>query len=382
VITLNRHHTTEEATMNKTFTPRCLALAGLALLGPVQAQDRALQQQIEAATEQAREAWRLSSRAELERQFAVGEAFEATFGVAGEMGPQRVVKGAPYCADAVHETVQWLADGSGGAPNRIVRQQSTRLCRDGEGRTRQEVERGKRKLVYLHDPVARESWVLDPEHKTARRIGGSRGAERMALDSSAWREYAERMREWSRQFAEQHRRAQGSGTTPPTPPAPPVPPTPPVPPAPMAAPVVITRTDEGPRTETREVRVLRVPGGATSDWVMPAPVLSRALSLAPRGAGTVTPLPPKEIEGVRANGERTSWVIEAGKVGNEKPITITREVWTAPELMLTVSSRDFDPRSGEVNYRLINVKRGEPDAALMKVPADFGQPGAKAPKAG
>lgn len=367
--------------MNKISTPRLLALAALALLGCAQAQDRSPEQQIETLAEQAREAWRAASSAELERHFAVGEAFEATLGVAGELGPQRVVKGAPYCADAVHETVQWLADGSGGAPNRIVRQQRTRLCRDGEGRTRQEVERGTRKLVYLHDPVARESWVLEPEQKTARRIGGSRG-ERQALDSSAWREYAERMREWSRQFAEQHRRAPGSSATPPAPPAPPAAPLPPLPPAPIAAPVVITRTDEGPRTETREVRVLRVPGGATADWVMPAPVLSRALSLAPRGAGTVTPLAAQEIEGVRAHGERTSWVIEAGKVGNEKPITITREVWTAPELMLTVSSRDFDPRSGEVNYRLTNLKRGEPDAALMKVPADFVPPGKQAPRAG
>jgi hypothetical protein len=152
--------------------------------------------------------------------------------------------------------------------------------------------------------------------------------------------------------------------------------------APQAAPVVITRIEESPRTETREVRVLSVPGPATRDWVMPAPVQLRALNLAPRGAGTVTPLPPRELEGVRANGERTSWVIEAGKVGNEKPITITREVWTAPELMLTLSSRDFDPRSGEVNYRLTNVKRGEPDAALMKVPADYGKPAVKPPKAG
>jgi hypothetical protein len=149
--------------MNTDFTRHALALAGLALLVPAHAQqDRAPEPALEAATQEAREAWRAASRAELERQFAVGEAFEATLGVAGEMAPQRVVKGAPYCADAVHETVQWLADGSGGAPNRIVRQQNTRLCRDGEGRTRQEVERGNRRLVYLHDPVARESWVLTP----------------------------------------------------------------------------------------------------------------------------------------------------------------------------------------------------------------------------
>ena len=67
--------------------------------------------------------------------------------------------------------------------------------------------------------------------------------------------------------------------------------------------------------------------------------------------------------------------VPAGKVGNEKPIVIVREVWTAPELMLTLRSRDFDPRSNEVNYRLQNLGRGEPDAALMRVPADFSKTG-------
>ena len=84
---------------------------------------------------------------------------------------------------------------------------------------------------------------------------------------------------------------------------------------------------------------------------------------------------------LRAHGERTTWVIEAGRMGNEKPIQITREVWTAPDLVLTVSSRDFDPRSGEVTYRLKGVRRGEPDASLMRVPADYGQGRAPGPKA-
>jgi len=356
-----------------------LALAATAATAQDRTIDRALEQQAEAAAE-ARAAWAEASRAQLERQVAIGEAMEATLGVAGEMGPQRVVKGAPYCAEAVHETVQWLADGSGGAPNRIVRQQSSQLCRDGEGRTRQEVERGGRKLVYLRDPVARESWVLDTERKTARRLGGGPSPELLGVDSAAWREYAQRMRDWARQMADSARANANAGAhaTPATPPSPPTPPTPPAAAAPLPAPVVITRSDDGStRTETREVRVMRVPGGATGDWVMPAPVQLRALQMAPRGAGTVSPLPAREQEGLRVNGERTSWVIEAGKVGNEKPITITREVWTSPELMLTVASRDFDPRSGEVNYRLKNVKRGEPDAALMQVPADFNKPAAR-----
>jgi hypothetical protein len=114
---------------------------------------------------------------------------------------------------------------------------------------------------------------------------------------------------------------------------------------------------------------------------VPAAVQWRAQTLAPRGAGAVTPLPGRDIDGLRANGVRTNWVIEAGKVGNEKPIQMTREVWTSPDLMVTLSSRDFDPRSGEVNYRLKNLKRGEPEAALMRVPADFTKPTRPAPRA-
>lgn len=325
----------------------------------------------------------------------VAQLGDETMGwVSQEFRQERIVKGAPYCADAVHETVQPLADG-----NRIVQRQTTRLCRDGEGRTRQEVTaRDGRRTVYLRDPVARENWVLDPERKTARRgtriaFGpGPEGAHEFSFDTSAWREYGERMREWARLAAERAREAvrSGSGRGNATPPVPPVQPapmaTPPAPPAPPA-PVVISRSQstgpdgDGKRREV-EVQVMRIqgepglppmPGMARFDVEPPPPAVGRhAHMLAPRGPGVVTALPLREIDGVRVNGERTTWTIEAGKVGNEKPIQITREVWTSPELMLTVQSRDFDPRSGEVNYRLQNLRRGEPDAALFKVPADYG----------
>jgi len=296
---------------------------------------------------------------------------------AGELGQERVVKGAPYCADAVHETVQWLPDAAGGAPNRIVHQQSTRLCRDGEGRTRQEVDRQGRKLVYLRDPVARDSWLLDPAAKTARRLGSTVHAGVLSFDSAAWREYTERLREWGRDFGQRWAATAPTAPTAPTPPTPPMPPTPPTP-------AVVAKGE-------REMHVIRIDPGSVP--VPPAPLAElapfahavppavswRASGFAPRGAGVLSPLGSKDIEGVRANGERTTWTIEAGKVGNEKPIVIVREVWTAPDLMLTLSSRDFDPRSAETNYRLQNLKRGEPDAVLMRVPADYTQrPSAKA----
>lgn len=279
----------------------------------------------------------------------------------GELMPERVVKGAPYCADAVHETVQWLPDANGGAPNRIVRQQTTRLCRDGEGRTRQESERNNRKWVYLSDPVAGETWQLDPAAKTARSLRGSLRMGDSWFDSAAWRDYGERMREWSKGFTQ--RLQIGKTATPPVPPVPPVPPAPP-------APALLAGGE-------REIHIVRLDGNDLP--ILPTPpmppeppaVALRALELAPRGAGVLSPLGSKDIDGVRANGERTTWTIEAGKVGNEKPIVIVREVWTAPDLMLTLRSRDFDPRSSEVNYRLQNLKRGEPDAALMRVPGDY-----------
>jgi len=366
------------------LAPFMLAIAAGGALAETDRQPSAIEHLAQAVAETAR---------------AVAFADDETMAfAAGELGQERVAKNAPYCADAVHETVQWLPDADGGPPNRIVNRQTTRLCRDGEGRTRQEVERGNRKLVYLRDPVSRESWVLDPQRKTARRLASPTIAWRgeIGFDQSLWRDYAEQMRQWAREVARSMRDSHRL-PAPPQPPAVPVPPAPatpaapavaPTPPSPPPAPVVIHRGDG-----EREVRVLRLPGDATP-WPalpglgalpMPPGVSWRAQALAPRGPGVVTPLPAKEIEGVRANGERTTWTIEAGKLGNERPIQIVREVWTSPELLLTLATRNFDPRTGEVNYRLVNLKRGEPDAALMRVPPDYassrGTPAPRAPSA-
>ncbi|XHS79362.1 hypothetical protein ACFJGW_05150 [Burkholderiaceae bacterium UC74_6] len=299
--------------------------------------------------------------------------------VGQEMGRGRVVKGAPYCADAVHETVQPLADG-----NRIVRAQVDKLCRDGEGRTRQEVERGGKKIVYLRDPVSKESWVLDTEAKTARKAGGMAW---VTQDDGQWKVFGAQMREMATKMREQFR-GEGAPPAPAVPPAPPAAPKAPLPPEP----VVLTENIKGcegkdapkdpkdGKTKVKcevRVQVVRMEPGKVAPLAplpalqAPPAVLARNVVFAPRGDGSTTSLPPKEIEGVKVNGERTSWTIEAGKIGNEKPIVITSDVWTSPELMVTVSSRDFDPRSGETNYRLQNIKRSEPDAALMKLPADY-----------
>jgi hypothetical protein len=188
-----------------------------------------------------------------------------------ELGNERVVKGAPYCADAVHESIQTLADG-----NRIVRQQQTRLCRDGEGRTRQEVERNGRKRVWLRDPVSKQAWLLDPARKTARRLGGHGGhamwfnaADLDPAQADAWRAYADRAREQAREAVEkarEHMRSMREATPrPPGSAAPAASPTVAVVATPAAAPVVITRSvpAEGKADGQRnvDIQVLRLRPG-------------------------------------------------------------------------------------------------------------------------
>lgn len=339
------------------------------------------------ATAPALRVWSLAQHWRLDGDSAVFAAHE--------LAGQRVVKGAPFCADAVHETVQWLPDPQGGPANRIVQQHVSRLCRDGEGRLRQEIERSGQRRIYLHDPVAQESWALDPAARTARRLGFADAARARAAgatvppaDVAQWREYGERMREWQRQWIERWRGPQGRpssapdapGAVPPMPAPPQAPAPPPTSAAPPAPVLVQAQAGDGPARQV-ELRIVHLDPAARDGLPLPPGLSQRASRLAPRGPGVTTALPPREQDGMRLDGERTTWTIEVGRIGNERPILITRELWRSPELLLVVSSREVDPRAGETSYRLTNLKRGEPDAALMKVPSDYEQRGRPAPAA-
>jgi hypothetical protein len=77
------------------------------------------------------------------------------------------------------------------------------------------------------------------------------------------------------------------------------------------------------------------------------------------------------IEGIQAEGRRTTMTIPAGQAGNELPIHIVNESWYSPELQTTLLSRHSDPRNGETVTRLINISRSEPARILFEAPADF-----------
>lgn len=77
------------------------------------------------------------------------------------------------------------------------------------------------------------------------------------------------------------------------------------------------------------------------------------------------------IEGILAEGTRTTVVYPVGMVGNDRPITNVHEAWMSPELKTVVLSKNSDPRSGESTTKLINISRTEPDPALFQIPADY-----------
>ncbi len=74
------------------------------------------------------------------------------------------------------------------------------------------------------------------------------------------------------------------------------------------------------------------------------------------------------IEGVVADGTRTTMTIPAGEIGNEQPLQVVTETWYSSELQAVVLSKRTDPRSGEHVTRMTNITRAEPSRSLFEVP--------------
>jgi hypothetical protein len=77
------------------------------------------------------------------------------------------------------------------------------------------------------------------------------------------------------------------------------------------------------------------------------------------------------IEGVTAQGRRSTTTYPIGAFGNDRPIVTTNETWTSQELRMTVLSKNSDPRSGENTTRLTHISRAEPEPGLFQPPPDY-----------
>jgi hypothetical protein len=225
-----------------------------------------------------------------------------------------VVTDAPFSADATTTVTQILSDGT-----RIEQHTTARFYRDRAGRVRREQTilglgplnaGGNMQTITIDpDPGDGTAYTLDPMTRTARRV------PRIAAPlpgSMSW----------------------------------------------VALPgdtswVVRSSGAAAANTVVRQGRTGGPPLGGTA------------------GNPTEEILGTRQFEGVKALGRKTTSVIPTGQIGNDRPIEITDERWESPELRMLIYSRNSDPRTGVVEYRLTNINRSEPPADLFTIPPDY-----------
>lgn len=223
------------------------------------------------------------------------------------------IKGQPYSAEAVTESVRVLSDGT-----RITNKNTAILARDKEGRTRREhtlaaigpwatAEQPPR-MATITDPVTKEVFMLDLNAKTVRK---SAAGEPVIMHDKA--------------------------TSP-----------------------------DGSKTFERRLEVA-VKGEAGAGAPMGNVAFFRTDS---KNAKTEN-LGRQNMEGVMVDGTRETRTIPAGEIGNDRPIISTTERWYSPELQIVIMTRTVDPQFGETTYRVSNLRRNEPNADLFRVPPDF-----------
>lgn len=226
------------------------------------------------------------------------------------------VKNAPFTAQAVTEFAQTLEDG-----NRIERRYLSSVARDSRGRTRREEEialigpffsaanAGAPRLVTIIDAEAGVTYTLDEDQRVAFR--SSRAGDKT--------------------FQE------------------------------------LTKL-----TEALKANAGTGKGGGGRGAAVEIKRAERSLDQPDAVEQTTTQdLGSRMIEGVRAQGTRTTTTIPTGAIGNVRPIEIVSERWFSAELQMPVLITRRDPRNGETTYRLANILRGEQQDGLFTVPAGY-----------
>jgi hypothetical protein len=77
------------------------------------------------------------------------------------------------------------------------------------------------------------------------------------------------------------------------------------------------------------------------------------------------------IEGVTAEGTRTTTTWAVGSVGNDREIVATNETWFSKQLGVAVLTKMTDPRFGDTTTKLTDISLVEPDPALFMPPLDY-----------
>ena len=216
-----------------------------------------------------------------EPNWRVYQVFGSPFGnrALDEGFNNQVVRGKPFSATEERRSLQVLQNGT-----RIENNQTNRLFRDSQGRTRTEEMNG---MVTIFDPVANFHVQLDPSARTARRVAGN---YQLTV-------------------------------------------------ARLLIPQTTPATTQGVTAETTEN------------------------------------LNPQVVNGVLAQGTRTTMTIPKGQIGNDREIKVITERWVSSDLQMLIKSTNSDPRFGDTSYQLTGIVEREPDASLFQIPAGYAEIG-------
>jgi len=138
----------------------------------------------------------------------------------------------------------------------------------------------------------------------------------------------------------------------------------------------VTRTNINWSSNSKEATVIHMPEPirtmqAPAPPLRPAPTAQVRPPLSNQPRPDIEKLGTKTVNGVQAEGTRTTRVIPAGRDGNDEPITVVHEHWYSRELKLTVMDFNDDPRTGVATMELSDIEPGEPDPALFQIPEGY-----------
>jgi len=261
----------------------------------------------------------------------------------------KVVKGAPYSADEISETTQVLADGT-----HIDNQSKVTVYRDSEGRVRRDTPTA----ITIWDPVGNVSYELNTKTMVGMKLSMGRtvvsrdvpiftrfyfstdGATGKDETLASGRETAALLDKLRAEAAANGMTVNGNSADPQMTAA-------------MkdqldAAMLKVKQLDVNVRTTTTD--------GAVTTTV---------------SNGKTESLGQHSMQGLVADGTRSTSTIAVGEIGNDRPINIVSERWYSTELQTVVMTKHSDPRTGEEIFRLENVSRGEPAASLFMAPPGY-----------
>lgn len=238
--------------------------------------------------------------------------------VHGQFGPQ--LPNAPFSAEMITTQIQTLADGT----HITQPEQTMKMYRDSLGRTRTEMymampnapQQNTPLNITIMDPIEGTQYVLNTQMKTARKVT-------------------------------MPKRPQQSPQTPAVPPG--------------------FVSQAGAISAPFGAAIVGAPSGAMVLRANPAGNVATAIAPQSKNESLGT----QTIEGLVADGHRTTTTWPVGSMGNDRELVTTNESWQSKELGIAVLSKNSDPRRGDRTTKLTNVSRAEPDSSLFQVPPDY-----------